>query len=70
MQLIINDKPREVPDDSAGKLTVDALLRHLEISARLTAVAHNGDIVRREDYSARRLREGDRLEIVTMVGGG
>jgi len=66
MQLTINDKPRDVPDG----LTVDALLRHLEIAARLTAVAHNGEIVRREDYGERRLRPGDRLEIVTMVGGG
>ncbi len=66
MQLTINDKPREVPDD----LTLDALLRHLEISSRLTAVAHNGTIVRRDEYAARRLRDGDRLEIVTMVGGG
>jgi sulfur carrier protein len=69
MQLLINDKPREVPDDLAP-LTVDALLRHLEINTRLTAVAHNGTIVRREQYGERRLREGDRLEIVTMVGGG
>jgi thiamine biosynthesis protein ThiS len=66
MKLTINDKPREVPDD----LTLEALLRHLEISAHLTAVAHNGTIVRRDEYAERRLREGDRLEIVTMVGGG
>ncbi len=66
MQLIINDKPHEVPDD----LTVEALLRRLEISSRLTAVAHNGTIVRRDEYAERRLRDGDRLEIVTMVGGG
>lgn len=66
MQLLINDKPRDVPDD----LTVDTLLRHLEITARLTAVAHNGEIVRRDDHGTRRLYPGDRLEIVTMVGGG
>jgi thiamine biosynthesis protein ThiS len=66
MQLIVNDKPRDVPDD----LTLDALLQHLEISSRFTAVAHNGTIVRRDEYTERQLREGDRLEIVTMVGGG
>lgn len=66
MQLIINDKPREVPDD----LTVEGLLRHLEITSRMTAVAHNGTIVRRDNYGERRLQPGDRLEIVTMVGGG
>jgi thiamine biosynthesis protein ThiS len=66
MQLTINDKPLEVPDD----LTLDGLLQHLEISSRLTAVAHNGTIVRRDEYAERRLRDGDRIEIVTMVGGG
>jgi thiamine biosynthesis protein ThiS len=66
MQLIINEKPREAPDD----LTVEGLLRHLEITSRMTAVAHNGAIVRRDEYGERRLQDGDRLEIVTMVGGG
>jgi len=66
MKLTINEKPREVPDD----LTVEGLLQHLEISSRLTAVAHNGTIVRRDDYAEQRLREGDRIEIVTMIGGG
>lgn len=70
MQLTINDKPREIRVDGAGMLTVDALLRHLEITSRLTAVALNGAIVRREEYGERQVREGDRLEIVTMVGGG
>jgi thiamine biosynthesis protein ThiS len=70
MQLTINDKPREIPADGSDTLTVDALLRHLEITSRLTAVALNGDIIRREEYGERQVREGDRLEIVTMVGGG
>lgn len=70
MQLTINDKPREISVDGPDALTVDALLRHLEISSRLTAVMLNGVIVRREEFGERQVREGDRLEIVTMVGGG
>jgi sulfur carrier protein len=69
MQLTINDTPRDIPDD-LDNLTVEALLQHLDVAARLTAVLHNGEIVRREHYGARRLRPGDRLEIVTLVGGG
>jgi len=34
------------------------------------AVAHNGEIVPRDRYPTIRLREGDTLEIVRMVGGG
>lgn len=34
------------------------------------AVAINGDFVPRSAYSARRLENGDRLDIVRPVGGG
>jgi thiamine biosynthesis protein ThiS len=30
----------------------------------------NGDVVRRADYAARVLIDGDRIEIVQMIGGG
>jgi thiamine biosynthesis protein ThiS len=33
-------------------------------------VAINGDVIPRGDYHAYRVREGDTLEIVRMVGGG
>jgi len=36
----------------------------------LIAVAHNGTVLYREDWAAIQLRDGDRLEIVRMIGGG
>lgn len=34
------------------------------------AIEVNQSLVRRPDYSATRLRDGDQVEIVTLVGGG
>jgi len=33
-------------------------------------VEHNGEIIERSAYESVTLREGDRVEIVRMVGGG
>lgn len=35
-----------------------------------SAVAVNGEVVRRTDVAGRRLQEGDRVEVVTAVAGG
>lgn len=62
----VNGEPREVP---AG-LSVEELLRHLELHPRLVVVEHNGDILRRDGYGAAQVAEGDTLELVHFVGGG
>lgn len=45
-------------------------LDHLGVNPRAIAVEHNGDILERAAYDSVTLREGDRVEIVRMVGGG
>lgn len=62
----LNGEPREVP---AG-LSVDALLRHLDLHPRMVVVEHNGQILRRDVYDDAAVEEGDRLELVHFVGGG
>jgi sulfur carrier protein len=50
-----------------------ALLTYLEslgVNHRAVAVEHNGVIIERSDYASTRLRDGDVVEIVRMVGGG
>jgi len=50
-----------------------SLLEYLErlgVNARTVAVEHNGEIIPRTSYTHITLREGDRVEIVRMVGGG
>ena len=49
------------------------LLEYLEklgVNPRAVAVELNGEILERAAYAGATLREGDRVEIVRMVGGG
>jgi sulfur carrier protein len=50
--------------------TVSQLLEHLELAGRPCAVEVNAVVVPRREHGDRRLREGDTVEIVTLVGGG
>ena len=64
--LTVNGKRWEL----AAETDLASFLNELQIDPRAVAVAHNGEIVPRDRYSTIRLREGDTLEIVRMVGGG
>ncbi len=66
MRILVNGQPRDVPADT----TVAGLLVLLSIPRDRTAVEVNREIVPRSLHSGRTLGEGDRVEIVTMVGGG
>jgi thiamine biosynthesis protein ThiS len=66
IRLFVNGEEHRVP---AG-LTLASLLRKLELPATRLAVERNRDVVPRERYDAVKLEDGDRLEIVTLVGGG
>ena len=66
LSLTLNGEPREVP---AGT-TVAGLLEDLSIPPRGSAVERNRQLVPRREHAATRLEAGDRVEIVTLVGGG
>jgi len=55
--------------DLAGK-TVPAYLETTDYDPRRIAVERNGDIVLKSQYDVTVLEDGDRLEIVSFVGGG
>jgi sulfur carrier protein len=46
------------------------MLEQLGLNLRLVAVEYNGEILHRQYWEETELQEGDRLEIVTIVGGG
>jgi sulfur carrier protein len=62
----VNGTPREVPDGT----TISTLLGELELAARHVAVEVNLELVPRARHAEHRLRDADRLEVVTLVGGG
>jgi thiamine biosynthesis protein ThiS len=47
-----------------------AYLEQLGVNPRAVAVEHNGEIIERSGYESVTLRDGDKVEIVRMVGGG
>ena len=66
MTLVINGETRSIPVVS----NVLELLRHLKVGAEGVAVELNKNIIRRRDWKETPLSNGDRVEIVQLVGGG
>ena len=66
MRIFFNGQPREVSEGT----TVAQLLQQLELQPRYVAVEVNLELVPRQRHEAFVLQAGDRLEVVTLVGGG
>ena len=66
MEIVVNGEPRVAGDGA----TVLGLLRELGLPETRVAVERNLEIVRKAEYGGTALRDGDRIEIVTFVGGG
>jgi len=62
----VNGKDLEVP---AGT-TVAGLLDRLGVGRESTAVERNREIVPRSRHGETTLEDGDRIEIVSAIGGG
>jgi sulfur carrier protein len=66
LKVIVNGTEREI---DAGS-NVAELLAELGLEAGSVALEVNRELLPRSEYDAHELHEGDRLEIVTLVGGG
>ena len=66
LSITVNGEPRSVPPGT----TVSGLLADLGLGGRAVAVERNREIVPRAQHPAVELADGDRLELVTFVGGG
>ena len=51
-------------------VTVSEMLDRLGYKTAYIAVEMNGDILKKENYPATALSDGDKLEVVNFVGGG
>jgi sulfur carrier protein len=51
-------------------LTMIELLEYLGLNPRLVAVEYNGEILHRQLWGNTIIQNSDRLEVVTIVGGG
>ena len=66
MKIVFNGEDREVVE----KLTIADLLAQLELTPRQVAVEVNHRVIPRATHDEHVLQSGDRLEVVTLVGGG
>ena len=66
MQISVNGEDRMFD----GVADVAALVAELGLDPRKVAVERNLEIVPRSTYAATPLADGDRIEIVTFIGGG
>jgi sulfur carrier protein len=68
MRLYLNGEELEVPEG----ITISGLIKSLNIRVREVgfAVAVNEEVVPKSKYESHKLSDGDRVEIVHLVGGG
>jgi len=66
IDVVVNGNPRSVAEGT----TVAGLIGELGLGARRVAVERNRGVVPRAQHTTTVLAAGDRLELVTFVGGG
>lgn len=66
MRIQVNGEARAAVADAS----VADLLRELDIRGDRVAVELNLEILDRKEFESRKLREGDRVEILSFIGGG
>ena len=66
MNIILNNESDEVHDG----ITIKELLDDKKIHTKYIAVEINQKIIPKSKYDQHELKEGDKIEIITAIGGG
>jgi len=69
MKLKLNGEIKNI-NNSDGEFFLEGLLTHLGYQPQLIVVELNGAIINPQDWSNTKIKNGDCLEVVTIVGGG
>lgn len=64
--VVVNGQPQQIADGTS----VAQLIADLELTPSHVAVELNLELVPRAQHARQSLADGDRIEIVTLVGGG
>ncbi len=64
--LWVNGEPRTCSPHTL----LPQFLEQFGFNPRLVAVEYNGEILHRQFWSQTQVQEGDKIEVVTIVGGG
>ncbi len=66
MEILLNGASREL----APGVTLTELLEVLELAGRRVAIELNGQVVPASEHARRTLNQGDRVELISAIGGG
>ncbi|MGH7404595.1 MAG: sulfur carrier protein ThiS [Candidatus Methylomirabilales bacterium] len=66
MQIRLNGQARDVSDG----ITITGLLHELRVRPERVAVLINQGIIKKPSYGSTTLREGDAVEVLTVMAGG
>jgi sulfur carrier protein len=66
IKVIVNGEFHSCPQN----ISLPDLLASLDFNPRLIALEYNGEILHRQYWDSTIIQNDDRLEIVTIVGGG
>ena len=69
MKIKLNGEIKNI-NHSDSKLFLNGLIKHLGYQPQLIVVELNGSIINPQDWSDTKIKHGDCLEVVTIVGGG
>jgi sulfur carrier protein len=66
IRIEFNGESMEIATD----LSISQLLDKAKVASRYCAVELNMEILPKDQYDSQVLRDGDQIEVVTLVGGG
>ena len=66
MKILLNNKVTVIDDD----LTIKKLLEQVDISNKYFAIEVNEQVVPKSSHKSFPINEGDKIEIITAIGGG
>ena len=70
MDLWINGDHHCFETEASASLTVAHVIQHLGWSSQRVAVELNGSVVPKQEHENTHLSHDDKMEVVTLIGGG
>lgn len=66
LNITVNGSPVEINE----AMSIERLLKTVDVPKNYLAVEVNEEVVAKEDHGTVVVGDGDRIEVVTLVGGG
>ena len=70
MIIQVNGESKSIEEDLNSPFTLEKIVAYLGYNTRLVVVEYNGVIRPPQTWQKQEVKDGDVIEIVTIVGGG